>query len=85
MIGQKHYIIVRLEGERQKYWRSRGNQSQRPEWTWNLARATKYRSAGIARSAAMRIDPAPPSFQVRELIMGVGEVVFSVSSMCKPE
>lgn len=79
-IGQRHYVVARLDDARPKYWRSRGNQHQRPEWTWDLSRATKYRTPGDARRCAAQLEVDAP-LAVQMLLMIIDMDMFRIGAV----
>ncbi len=76
--GQLRYVVAQQEGDREKYWRSRGNQHQPGHWTWSLSDCHKYRSAADASRAATQLSEAG-TLEVRELTLVVGRVCARVT------
>ncbi len=78
LTGQKRYVIE-CGG---KYWRSRGNQHQPPTWVVQLDRATMYREAKHALSAAKQVLVHPDEvLSVQEVVLAVTRTTHRLSMM----
>lgn len=73
MIGQRHYVIARVDGARQQYWRSRPRSRHDTDgWTYDLRECRSYRRPDDALRAARQIDIAPAA---KLEVVEVGTVV----------